>query len=182
MLKNSYITDAPHAYQVNKLALSIFDQLTKWYYFNPMERKMLEGAALLHDSGLLFGEKQHHKKTLEYILNLDIPIPSTEKSIIANIARYHRKACPKNTHKYFKPLFPKQKEYVIKMSAILRVADGLDRGHANKIQEVILKKSDQKIGFELITSQKDIQEEISAFEKKKDLFEAVYDPTSLVIC
>jgi exopolyphosphatase/guanosine-5'-triphosphate,3'-diphosphate pyrophosphatase len=52
------------------------------------------------------------------------------------VARYHRSARPKLKHKSFAALDPDDQEIVTKLAAILRFADGLDRGHVNAVEDL----------------------------------------------
>jgi exopolyphosphatase/guanosine-5'-triphosphate,3'-diphosphate pyrophosphatase len=55
---------------------------------------------------------------------------------VANVARYHRGARPKLSHEGFAALHAEDREAVIALGAILRLADGLDRSHTDAVQDV----------------------------------------------
>ena len=87
-----------HTHQVEKLALQIFDQLVELHHLGGQERFMLRCGALLHDIGWIEGQKGHHKTALRIIMeNTALPFDFRDKSIIALLARYHRKALPAGT-------------------------------------------------------------------------------------
>ena len=65
--------------------------------------------------------------------------PSEEIDIIANVARYHRRALPSLKHEPFHELSPKHKRIVRVLAALLRVADGLDRTHFSVVRTVEVK-------------------------------------------
>ncbi|HEY9759023.1 MAG TPA: YfcE family phosphodiesterase, partial [Oculatellaceae cyanobacterium] len=93
------LPDAAHYGQVANLALALFDGLEKTHKLGKNERCWLECAALLHDVGLSKGAAKHHKTSMQLILNdTQLPFPSQDRRIIASIARYHRKALPKQGH------------------------------------------------------------------------------------
>jgi exopolyphosphatase/guanosine-5'-triphosphate,3'-diphosphate pyrophosphatase len=54
----------------------------------------------------------------------------TDQIIVANVARYHRGAEPKKKHANYGGLEKPLRKTIGRLSAILRVADGFDRGHA----------------------------------------------------
>src|SRR5829696_2856121 len=54
----------------------------------------------------------------------------TEQVKVANIARYHRGAAPKKRHRNYGALEKSIRRRIKRLAAILRVADGLDRGHS----------------------------------------------------
>ena len=179
--------NASHPKEVRRLAEEIYQQLMNWYQLEQEDCYLLEIAALLHDTGAIFGEKQHHKNSFEYIMNLNFPCPKEEKLIIANIARYHRKALPSNKHHNFKILSPNQKYLIIKLSAILRLADALDRSHAQNIEHLDLRLEDSAIYFEIHPKNclgtmlcSSFQIEKYGFEKKKDLFEQVFKKNTVL--
>jgi exopolyphosphatase / guanosine-5'-triphosphate,3'-diphosphate pyrophosphatase len=60
----------------------------------------------------------------------------TEQVLIANVARYHRGAEPRRSHENFGPLTSADRARIKRLAAILRVADGFDRGHASAIVDI----------------------------------------------
>ncbi len=101
-ISKKYWPDTNHYVQVKKLALMLFDGLVKLHHLGACERCWLECAATLHDIGLSKSTGGHHKKSAQLILNdTQLQFTSRERRIIANIARYHRKALPKQSH--YKP-------------------------------------------------------------------------------
>jgi putative phosphoesterase len=129
--------EAPHTQQVTRLALSLFDELKGVHGFGDEERFYLECAGLLHDIGWVGGRKGHHKTSLKMIENeASLPFDERERRIIGSIARYHRRALPKAKHKHFAALSAEDQVRVSVLAGILRVADGLDRTHANVVQSL----------------------------------------------
>ena len=123
-----YKNDIPHAFQVRKLALIIFDTLRERFGFLSEERLLLEVAALLHDIGKFISFKSHHKHSEVLIRAFEIlGLNKTDMNIIAQIARYHRRSLPRDSHQSYIKLSEKKRLLVSRMGAILRLADGLDR-------------------------------------------------------
>ena len=128
-----------HAHQIARLAGSIFDQTRKVHGFTDREREWLEFSALLHDIGAHISYPRHHKHSYYLIKNGDLRgFEPEEAEVIALIARYHRKTPPKKTHEPFNALRPKMREAVRRLSAILRLAEALDRSHAQIVTAVEL--------------------------------------------
>lgn len=129
--------DMEHAHQDAHLATHIF-RLTRSLHQLPQEyEELLEYAALLHDIGYFYGYDQHHKDAYKLIMAADIVgLDEREKSIVANVARYHRSARPKLKHKNFAALSPDDRQIVTQLGAILRFADGLDRSHSNAVEDL----------------------------------------------
>ena len=100
-------------------------------------KEIILPAIILHDIGWIEGQKRHHKTALHTILNTPLmPFDNKERLIIGSIARYHRRALPKEKHAHFAALSLPQRDIVSVLAAILRVADGLDRTHQSLVQDI----------------------------------------------
>jgi exopolyphosphatase/guanosine-5'-triphosphate,3'-diphosphate pyrophosphatase len=173
-LAESFHTDPVHARQTTRLALSLFDQLKNLHGLGTVEREFLEYAALLHEIGFFVGHAQHHRHSYYLIRNAELMgFTDTEKEIIANIARYHRKSHPKAKHEGFSALEVRDQDVVRKLASLLRIADGLDRSHQSfvKILRCTVKRKDVTIRA---SSSRNIDLEIWAANLKKGLFEEVF--------
>ena len=126
-----------HASQVQRLALRLFDAVGARLGCGPDERQTLGDAALLHDVGYHINYDRHHKHSYHLILHAELlGITPSEQVVIANVARYHRGAPPKKKHRNFSGLDKELRDRILRLSAILRVADGLDRGHVGAVREL----------------------------------------------
>ena len=163
-----------HTHQVEKLALQLFDQLVELHHLGGQERFMLRCGALLHDIGWIQGQKGHHKTALRIIMgNAALPFDFRDKSIIALLARYHRKALPKEQHTYFRDLNTKDRDIVRKLAGILRVADSLDRTHQSKVEDISCRAGRKQIWL-TCRSVKSLESEFAAARDKAELFEQVF--------
>ena len=128
-----------HAQQVARLALSIFDQTRSVHGLSDREREWLEYAALLHDIGVHISYDRHHRHSYYLIKNGDLRgFDPQEIEVIALIARYHRQATPKKSHEGFGDLNGALRATVRVLSAIVRLAEGLDRSHAQALAGIDL--------------------------------------------
>src|SRR5262245_61065270 len=119
-----------HAQQVARLALSIFDQTRSVHGLSEREREWLEFGALLHDVGVHISYERHHRHSYYLIKNGDLRgFQPQEIEVIALIARYHRQATPKKSHEGYTDLSGMQRLTVKTLSAMVRLAEGLDRSH-----------------------------------------------------
>lgn len=126
-----------HSRQVQKLALQLFDAIGSRLGCGPEDRVLLSDAALLHDVGYHINYDKHHKHSYHLILHAELlGMSPTAQVIVANIARYHRGAEPRKKHRNLSTLEPELRNRIRVLSAILRVADGLDRGHAGAVDRV----------------------------------------------
>jgi exopolyphosphatase/guanosine-5'-triphosphate,3'-diphosphate pyrophosphatase len=128
-----------HAQQVARLALSIFDQTRSVHGLGDREREWLEYAALLHDVGVHISYDRHHRHSYYLIKNGDLRgFDPREIEVIALVARYHRQATPKKSHEGYGDLNNTVRGTVRVLSAIVRLAEGLDRSHAQALAGIDL--------------------------------------------
>lgn len=122
--------EEPHSRQVQLLALQLFDALAPRMGLGAVDRRILADAALLHDVGYHINYENHHKHSFHLISHADLlGMTPAEQIAIAHVARYHRGAPPKRKHRQFSQLDRVLRERIVKLAALLRFADGLDRGH-----------------------------------------------------
>jgi exopolyphosphatase/guanosine-5'-triphosphate,3'-diphosphate pyrophosphatase len=126
-----------HAQQVARLALSIFDQTRSVHGLTDREREWLEYAALLHDIGVHISYDRHHRHSYYLIKNGDLRgFEPQEIDVMALVARYHRQGTPKKSHEGYGDLGSTLRGTVRVLSAIVRLAEGLDRSHAQALSGV----------------------------------------------
>ncbi len=127
-----YQVDFPHAVHVARLSLQLYNPLMALLDcpLDNLWRECLETAALLHDAGYFVNQKGHHRHSRYLIRHAEETQywePST-RECIAELAYYHRKALPA------KKLRELSKNPTwMALAAILRIADGLDRCHCQKV-------------------------------------------------
>ena len=163
-----------HADQVTRLSLQLYDQLQGLHKLEDISREYLEAAAILHNVGFFISHAQHHRHSYYIIRNSEYLTGFTNHEIemIAQVARYHRKSAPKPKHEEFARLSLKDQMIVKKLSGLLRVADALDRTHANLIRSLRCEWAGQSLTIHLETANSDIPSlEIYTAETRKDLFE-----------
>jgi len=145
-----FMFDEAHGVHVARLAVSLFDQLQKLHKLGSEDRRLLLAASILHDIGAFVGHKRHHKHSLYLISHSELPgLSANEMLMVANIARYHRKNIPRDHHPEFMLLSARDRERTTALSAILRVADALDRAHLQKIKNVKVKIGKKDLFLEL---------------------------------
>jgi exopolyphosphatase/guanosine-5'-triphosphate,3'-diphosphate pyrophosphatase len=128
-----------HAQQVARLALNVFDQTRSVHGLGDREREWLEYGALLHDIGVHISYERHHRHSYYLIRNGDLRgFDPQEIAVIALIARYHRQATPKKSHEGFQDLSGPLRRAVKALAAMVRLAEGLDRSHAQALDGIDL--------------------------------------------
>jgi exopolyphosphatase / guanosine-5'-triphosphate,3'-diphosphate pyrophosphatase len=131
-------------------------------------------ASYLHDIGMFVNNRAHHKHT-EYIINsLNLfRLTQEEIRIIAAVARYHRKSSPMATHLFYNSLAAEQQILVQKLSAILRIANALDRSHRQKVKKLEIKISKNQDTNIIVYTHENFLLEKSNFMEKKGYFEEI---------
>ena len=128
-----------HAQQVARLSLAIFDQTRSVHGLGDRERDWLEYGALLHDVGVHISYERHHRHSYYLIKNGDLRgFDPLEIEAIALIARYHRQATPKKSHEGYGDLPGSMRRAVKALAAMVRLAEGLDRSHAQALDGIDL--------------------------------------------
>ncbi len=106
---------------------------------------------------------------------------SREIKIVSLIARYHRRSPPKPSHIEYMALDFDERLVVAKLSAILRVADALDRAHATRIESISC-KTEKDLFVMTAPGGSDVSLEGIAVQSKGQLFEDVYGLKPVVRC
>jgi len=145
--------EEPHSKHVQKLALQIFDSIGQRLGCIPDDRKLLSDAALLHDIGYHISYDKHNKHSYHLIEHAELlGTTPAEQIIVANVARYHRGAEPRKKHRNFGGLERPVRQTIKRLSAILRVADGFDRGHASAVAEIKVRWMERALRLSAVPS------------------------------
>lgn len=132
-------SDRRHVEHVRILALNVFDLLADKLDAADEERGILEAAALLHDVGQLVSYRKHHKHSYQLILHGErLPFSPRERQLVALVCRYHRRRGPRKKQSPFAALPREDRAIVRRLSGILRIAEGLDRGHSAIVEKVAI--------------------------------------------
>jgi exopolyphosphatase/guanosine-5'-triphosphate,3'-diphosphate pyrophosphatase len=132
-----------HAQQVARLALQLFDATRDRHALGARERGWLEFGALVHDIGAHISYESHHKHSYYLVKHGGLRgFDPHEIDIIGLIARYHRQATPKKAHEGFADLPKEHRATVRLLGAIVRLAEGLDRSHAQAVTSLSVAEDD----------------------------------------
>jgi CHAD domain-containing protein len=130
--------DFKHSNHVARLALQLYDGLAvngQASGSQAQERAILLVAALLHDVGRSAEEEGHHKTSYRLIRKLQPPLGWSGKALhLAGIvARYHRGALPRAGQKALRGLSVSQRQNVLRLAGILRLANAFDAERDGRI-------------------------------------------------
>ena len=164
-----------HATHVGRLALELFDQTHALHQLTAAEREWLQYAALLHDVGCSVGFSRHQQHSYYLITHGDLTGFSAEEiEVIASVARYHKGKGPRGSHENWKRLDPYLRPVVEKLSALLRIADALDRSHRQLVTDLVCRVRPRRIELDAI-ARGDCEAELEAARRKANLLERVFD-------
>lgn len=142
--------DFAHSERVARLSLQLYDSIDAAGLFRKPatgsngdaahERESLYVAALLHDVGKSEGDKGHHKESLKLIKKHGTPLGWRQDDMLRAglVARFHTGALPTRGHKAMRDLLPEEQRTVVRLAAVLRLANALDTTHDGNIRRVKL--------------------------------------------
>lgn len=178
--------DEEHAEQVARLSLDLFDALVKDHGLGQRERLLLEVGAILHDIGTYIRPSGHHKHSEYIIENSEIfGLSRSDHVVVANLARYHRKSQPSSTHVNYIALPREDRILVLKLGAILRVADALDRGHDRRVGKLVVDRREDHLLLKVLDASGQQETELSlerlSLAEKGDMFADVYGMEPVIV-
>jgi len=168
--------EVPHAQQVRRLAMQLFDALAPRLRLTAVDRQILADAALLHDVGYHINYENHHKHSYHLISHAELlGMTPVEQIAIAHVARYHRGTVPKRKHRNFAHLDRVLRTRLVKLSALLRFADGFDRGHVGAVGQLEVRWTDEAIQVRAIPAEgaMSVRLELWGASRKRGLLETI---------
>ncbi len=170
--------DEAHARHIATLSAMIFDELARLgrHPYGHRERELLTYAALTHDIGTFLSHSNHQRHAYYLVRHSDLlGFNDSEIAIIANVALYHRKSIPKKRHGNLQALTGGERRLITALSAILRVAEGLDRSHLALVKSVRLERIRKPSRIQMtLFAEGDCQLEIWGVENSRDLFQIAF--------
>jgi len=173
-LGEKYQFDAEHAKLVARFAARLFDETHILHNLDEENKLLLEIGALLHDIGHFINTVDHNEHGY-YILKASplVGLSEAQQNVVANIIQYHSKSTPSFQDDGFRSLPPKDRIVVTELSALMRLADGLDVSHTGRVRAIQLEQ--QKNIWKLtLQGNGDLMLERWALEKRQRLFQDVF--------
>ncbi len=164
--------DQPHAEHVRELSILLFDQLQPVHHLPAQSRVLLEAGALLHDIGHMVSHRGHHKHGEYLAMNGDIPgLEGRDRAVVAALVRYHnRKSAPAGHHVSYSSLSNNDQRIARRLAAILRIAEGLDHSHRQRVTNVGASFQRGAVGLQ-IAAKGDAAEDLLDANRSAELFE-----------
>jgi exopolyphosphatase/pppGpp-phosphohydrolase len=173
------VEDWSHARHVVHLSVQLFHETQSLHQMDETRLRLLERAALLHNTGMMIETRRHHKHSFRLIKDANLPdFSDEERHEIACIARYHRRALPSKDHEEFAILGRNAQKRVSALASLLRIADALDYEHDGRVLRLAVDpdQCDNTVWTVMlwIRPLADLDEEIEHANEKADLFEKVF--------
>lgn len=174
-LSKRYALSKKRSELIEEIALTIFDNMKRVHGLGKRERLLLQMAAQLNDCGKYISLMNVGECSYSIIMATEIiGLSHLEREMVANIVKYSRV-----DFAYYETLSKESAidipSYLIitKLTAILRVATGLDRSHKRRFQNVQAKLREPEL---IITTDtlEDITFEKGLIDNKAALFEEVF--------
>jgi exopolyphosphatase / guanosine-5'-triphosphate,3'-diphosphate pyrophosphatase len=168
------IPDPEHSLHVTRLSLRLYDQLQDVLELPTAGRDLLAAAALWHDAGQLRNLADHHRHTYSIIMVQPLSgYTRFEQLQIAAIARYHRRAHPSREHPGYRDIPRRLRPTVDAMTALLRIAEGLDASHLQLVRDLEIELHDGYITVRVVTQAHPMLE-IERAQERAGLFREVF--------
>ena len=171
-----------HGQHVAHLAEQLFDQLQPLHGLDGRWLYRLRIACCLHDIGFASGRKGHHKKGMRIVeQDTSLALLPEDRSLVAQLVRYHRKAWPALRHRRFAALGKKDREALNKAAALIRMADALDYRHMEAVHDVAVDLQPGKVVLTL-SGARDCAPEQDRLLVKGDLFMHIFGVELECVC
>lgn len=173
-LARKYGADEAHGLHTAALARAIYHATRQQHQMGEREQLLLEVASIVHDIGEFVASRGHHRHTYYLLVHSEVfGLSQVDLEVVANVARYHRRGVPQSDHPAYASLPRPARLTVNRLSAILRVADALDKSHSQRVQNPKI----SIVGDELqirAEAGEDLGLERIALDAKAGLFEEVF--------
>ena len=171
-----------HVFRFDVKEPHCFDQLQPLHGLDGRWLYRLRIACCLHDIGFASGRKGHHKKGMRIVeQDTSLALLPEDRSLVAQLVRYHRKAWPAMRHRRFAALGKKDREALNKAAALIRMADALDYRHMEAVRDVAIDLQPGKVVLTLSGAQ-DCAPEQDRLLVKGDLFMHIFGVELECVC
>ena len=174
-ISKRYMGSKKRGETLERIALTIFDSMKRIHGLGKRERLLLQLAARLHDCGKYISMVNLGECSYNIIMSTEIiGLSHKEREIVANVVKYNHLPFVYYYNADGRSLLDEDAYLVVaKLTALLRVANGLDRSHKQKFKDVKTVVKDGQLVIQVDTAA-DITLERGLFTRRADFFEEVY--------
>ena len=168
-LLTKFHADGPHPRHIVRLALALWDGFRRVHRLPPETRELLHHAALLHDIGSVVGFDAHAEHSAYVIRNGNLRgFSADEVRVMACVARFHGKGRPRKRDPELRGMTKASLNAVRWLSALLRIAEGLDRSHYQLIRDLKVARRGERWAIR-VSARRDAQLELWAARRRTEL-------------
>lgn len=174
-ISKRYSSGKNHINGTTNLALAIFDSTKRVHGMGARERLLLQLAVLLHDCGKYISLGEASECSYQIIMATEIIGLSTqEREIVANIVRHNNRNFEGYEREEHGALADRNAYLIIvKLTAILRLANAMDRSHAQKVENLKVTLKERELHMVIDASQ-DVSLELGLLKEKVEFFEKIF--------
>lgn len=174
-ISKRYMGSLNRAETLEKITMSIFDCLKKKFGLTERDRLLLRLAAILHDCGKYISLYNLGECSYNIILSTEIiGLTHEERVVVANVVKFNHMDFEEFEHMYATQLLDAENYLRIsKLTAILRIANGLDRSHKQKFRDIQVSVKEKSLIITVNTDE-DITLEKGLLKERAKFFEEVY--------
>lgn len=170
-----YRCHTSHTMAMEKLVLQIFDSMRKYHGLGSRQRLLLQISAILHACGKYISMRSPSDCAYNIIMATEIiGLSHLEREIIANVVQYNIATFHYSQVQTSDENFKNEDIIIIaKLTAILRLANSLDRSHKQKLMDSKIVVKDGEL---VITTgyDGDLTLEQFSFKQKAEFFEEIF--------
>lgn len=173
-ISKRYMGSRRRAETLGKITATIFDNMKKVHGLGKRERLYLQIAAILHDCGKYISQTNIGETSYNIIMATEIiGLSHLEREIVANVVRFNHSKFKYYSVENGSGLDKDSYLIVAKLTAILRLANSLDRSHKQKMKEVKASLKENELILTVNTLE-DITLERGFFESSREFFVEVF--------
>ena len=173
-LAKMYKSYDSHIEFVDLVSEKIMKKLSRTNNFKEKEFLYLKIAVILHNIGKFINSDKHYLNSVYIIRNTDIVgLTEKDREIISLVVKYQSFLLPTDEDNEYSVLNPVEKICVSKLSAILRMADSLDKNYKQKFKDINVRMQKGDLVIQ-VGSKKNTYIEQIKFNEYKDFFKDVF--------
>ena len=174
-LSKRYLGNKKRSETLENIALTIFDSMKKIHGLGKRERLLLSLATILHDCGKYISMSNLGECSYNIILYTEIiGVSHVEREMLANVVKFnHLKFGYYDIITESSKLDKQDYLKIAKLTAILKLANGLDRSHKQKFKDIRVNLKDHNLVITVSTNE-DITLEKGMLGDRSDFFEEVF--------
>lgn len=174
-ISKRYMGSKKRSETLERITTTIFDSMKKVHGLGRRERLYLRLASILHDCGKYIGMVNIGENSYQIIMATEIiGLSHLEREIVANVARFNYSRFVYDSQQTSATHLDRDSYLIVaKLTAILRLAGGLDRSHKQKLNGLKASLKGNRLIL-TVDTQEDITLEKGFFQIREEFFKEVF--------